>query len=62
MASRYLQNFTGISFREKGMIKLAEDHLNLTKKPIFVLDPTFIIDKNYYLNEIKNYKRDFNFI
>ena len=61
MASRYLKNFTGISFREKGTVKLAEDHLTLTKKPIFVLDPTFIIDTNYYLNEIKNYKRDFNF-
>lgn len=61
MASRYLHNFRGISFREKGLVKLAEDHLNLNIKPIFVLDPTFIIDKNYYLNEIKNYKRDFNF-
>ena len=58
MASRYLKNFTGISFREKGTVKLAEDHLNLTYKPIFALDPTFIIDKNYYLNEIKNYKRN----
>ena len=61
MASRYLQNFTGISFREKGTVKLAEDHLNLTSKPIFVLDPTLTIDKSYYLNEIKNYKRDFDF-
>ena len=61
MASRYLLNFTGISFREKGTVKLAEDHLNLTSKPIFVLDPTLTIDKSYYLNEIKNYKRDFDF-
>ena len=26
-----------------------------------MLDPTFIIDKKYYLDEIKDYKRDFNF-
>lgn len=61
LASRFLKNFTGISFREKGTVKLAENHLNLTYKPIFVLDPTFIIDKSYYLNEIKNYKKNFDF-
>ena len=56
-----MKNFTGISFREKGLVQLAEEHLNLTIKPVFVLDPTLIIDKKYYLDEIKNYKRDFNF-
>ena len=61
MASRYLRNFTGISFREKGLVRLAEKHLELNIKPIFVLDPTLLIDKKYYLNEIKDYNRDFNF-
>ena len=61
VASKLLKNFTGISFREKGLVQLAEEHLNLTIKPVFVLDPTLIIDKKYYLDEIKNYKRDFNF-
>jgi len=49
-----LKNFTGISFREKGMVQILEKHLDL--KSEFVLDPTLLIDKQYYLNEIKNYK------
>ena len=49
-----LKNFTSISFREKGMVKILEDQIGL--KSFFVLDPTFLIDKKYYLNEIKNYK------
>ena len=52
-ASRYLRNFTGISFREKGLVQLAGDHLDLNIKPVFVLDPSLLIDKSYYLNEIK---------
>ena len=51
-----LKNFNGISIREKGSIKLIEDHLKL--KPTFVLDPTFLINKKYYLNLIKNFKID----
>ena len=47
-------NSNGISVREKGAIKLIKKHLNLS--PIFVLDPTFLIDKQYYFNLIKNYK------
>ena len=43
------------------MIKLVEKHFNLAVKPVLVLDPTLLIDKNYYLNEIQNYKIDFNF-
>ena len=54
---KLLSNFTGISFREKGTVKKLEDHLGL--KSVFVLDPTLLIDKQYYLNEIKNYKSDF---
>ena len=54
---KLLKNFTGISFREKGLIKLAEEHLGIKGK--FVLDPTLLIDKKYYLNQIKEYKTDF---
>ena len=53
-----IKNFTGISFREIGTVKLAEEHLDV--KGLFVLDPTLIIDKQYYLNEIKYYKSDYN--
>ena len=59
MGKHLLKNFTGISLREKGLVKLTEKHLNI--KALFVLDPTFIIDKKYYLDEIKNFKRSFNF-
>ena len=54
-----LINFKGISFREIGTVKLVEEHLGIKSK--FVLDPTLIIDKQYYLNEIKEYKPDFNY-
>ena len=55
-AKYLLKNFTGISIREKGTIKYIEDHLGLNAE--FVLDPTFLINKNYYLNLIQNYKND----
>ena len=48
-----LKSFTGISFREKGMAKILEDNTGL--KSEFVLDPTFLLDKQYYLNIIENY-------
>jgi len=48
--------FTGISFREIDSVKLFEKYLGI--KGVFVLDPTLIIDKQYYLNEIKEYKGD----
>ena len=51
-------NFTGISFREIGAVKLFKKYLGI--KGVFVLDPTLIIDKQYYLNEIKDYKGDLN--
>jgi len=53
-----LKNFTGISFREKRMVKLLEENLGL--KSEFVLDPTFLLSKNVYLNTIKNYQQ-YNF-
>ena len=59
IAKSLLINFSGISLREKAILKLAEVHLNI--KPSFVLDPTFLLDKSYYLNLIKDYNRDFNF-
>jgi polysaccharide pyruvyl transferase WcaK-like protein len=52
-----LKNFTGISFRENGTVDILEKHLGL--KSVFVLDPTFLIDKQYYTNEISEYKSNF---
>ena len=49
-----LKNFNGISVREKGSINLIKKHLGIT--PEFVLDPTFLINKKYYLELIKDYK------
>ena len=40
IARLLLSNFTGISVREKGSVKLIEKNLGL--KPQFVLDPTFL--------------------
>ena len=54
IAKNLLRKFTGISVREKSSVNLIQQHLSL--KAQFVLDPTFIIDKKYYLNLIKNYK------
>ena len=53
IAIKLLRNFTGISVREKSSVKLIQQHLLL--KAQFVLDPTFIINKKYYLDLIKNY-------
>ena len=60
IAKTLLKNFTGISLREKGSIKLIESHLGFT--PNFVLDPTFLIDKIFYLkllNYLKLIKREY---
>ena len=53
---KLLKNFTGISIREKGTLKYIENHLGLNAE--FVLDPTFLINKKYYLDLIKNFKND----
>ena len=53
-----LKEFSGISVRENGTIKLVENHLNIT--PSLVVDPTLLIDKKYYLDLIKDYKNEFN--
>ena len=60
-----LQNFSGISVREKGSVNLVEKYLNIT--PEVVIDPTLLIDKKYYLSLIKdypnnNYNNDYIFI
>ena len=56
IAKELLPDFLGISVREKGSIELIEKHLGI--KPKFVLDPTFLIDKNYYLNLIDDFKEE----
>ena len=53
IAKKLLKDFTGISVREKGSIKLVKQHFNI--EPIFVLDPTLLIDKKYYLDIIRGY-------
>ena len=58
-AQQLLKKFTGISVREKGAINLTKKHLGI--EPILVLDPTLIINKKYYINLIKNFKKNFNF-
>ena len=59
IAKYCLQDFKGISVREKGSIELIQKHLGI--KPLLVLDPTILIDKKYYLNIIATYKnKNFN--
>ena len=53
IAKNLIRNFTGISVREKGAVTLIEKYLGI--KPSYVLDPTLLIDKKYYLNIIANY-------
>ena len=53
---KLLKNFTGISVREKSLVNLVKNHLGV--KPLFVLDPTLLIDKKYYLNIIKDYNQN----
>jgi hypothetical protein len=53
-AKLLLKNFTGVSVRERGAVDIVYNHLGI--KPLFVLDPTFLIDKNYYLNILVDYK------
>ena len=59
MAKHLLKDFSGISVREEGSIKLIEQHLGIT--PILVLDPTLLIDKKYYMDIIKYYKGNVTF-
>jgi len=54
-----LKHFKGISVRERGAVDLVENHLGI--RPLFVLDPTFLINKKKYLDIIKDFKNDFNY-
>jgi len=56
IAKNLIKNFSGLSVREKSSAALIEIHLGV--RPQFVLDRTFLINKNYYLNLIKNFKSD----
>ena len=49
---------SGISVREYNSVKLIENYLGV--KPYLVLDPTFLIDKNDYLNLTKNIEFNLN--
>lgn len=48
-----IKQFKNISVREQGSINLIKKHLKI--EPEFVLDPTLLIDKKYYINIIRNY-------
>ena len=50
IARRLLKKFSGISVREIGAIEIVKKHLGI--HPELVLDPTLIIDKNYYIIQL----------
>ena len=54
LSKKWLKKFSGISVREKDSIYLIKKHLGINTE--LVLDPTFLIDKKYYLDIIKNFK------
>ena len=56
IAKYLLKNFTGISVREKSAKILIKKYLGFNAQ--FVLDPTLLIDKKYYLNLIKGFKSE----
>ena len=58
LAKIWLKKFSGISVREKDSINLIKQHLGIN--PEFVLDPTFLINKKYYLDLIKDFKSNIN--
>ena len=59
IAKMLLPKFLGISVREKGSIELIEKHLDV--KPEFVLDPTFLINKKYYLDLIQDFQSNISY-
>ena len=64
IAKKLVSNFSGISVREKGSIELIKKNLGINAQ--LVLDPTFLIDKKYYLKLIRGFKgnltKDNNYI
>jgi len=55
-ARELVKQFSDISVREETSIKIINNYLDVT--PSFVLDPTFLLDKNDYLKIIENYKNE----
>ena len=53
-----IKHFSGISVREHNSIEIIKKYLGI--EPILVLDPTFLLDSNDYLEIIKDYKIDFD--
>lgn len=53
-AKLLIKQFSGISIREKNSLEMIKKYLGI--EPIVVLDPTFLLDKNDYLEIIKEYK------
>lgn len=56
IAKQLLKDFTGISVREKDSVELINKTLGF--KAIFVLDPTLLIDKKFYLRLNNNFKSE----
>ena len=54
IAKNLLKDFTGISTREISTLKYIKQYLGLDAT--YVLDPTMLIDKKYYLQIIDNYQ------
>ena len=52
IAKRLLKQFKGISIREQDSLDLVKEHLGIA--PEVVLDPTFLVHKNNYLELAKN--------
>ena len=57
-AKLLIKQFSGISIRENNSIKMIYTYLGI--RPKVVLDPTFLLSKNDYLEIIKDYKIDMN--
>jgi hypothetical protein len=49
-----INQFSGVSVREENSIEIINQYLGI--RPLLVLDPTLLIDKDYYLEIIKNFK------
>ena len=57
-AKKLVKNFKSISVREQNAIKIIHHYLGV--KPVFVLDPTFLINKNNYFSLIQDFKLNIN--
>ena len=57
-AKQLIKQFSGVSIREINSIELINNYLGI--RPIFVLDPTFLIDKSDYLKIINDFNLDIN--